>query len=251
MLYQSIFAALLALFATIIGSFSGGGSSLILFPILLTFFNESYIALLIVSKLSASVMTFAASRVHFKTNKFELRLMKYLLIGGVFGTVLGTYFLQYHFDQVLFEKLLGTVTIAVGIFIFFSKNTGLGAGKEKTLTTNMLVVSAIFSFLINVLNGLFGGTGLFLTIYLVSIVRMSFIRAIAYTMFNYAVLSSLQVVYLAMTEKFSLNLAVAVMIGALIGGSVGTKLQYLKGNLWVKRAAVVMMLVIGVEMLVN
>lgn len=196
-------------------------------------------------------MTFAASRVHFKINKFEHRLMKYLLVGGLLGTVLGTYFLQYHFDQLLFERLLGTVTIAVGIYTFFLKNTGLEAGKEKTLTTNMLVVSAIFSFLINVLNGLFGGTGLFLTIYLVSVLRMSFIRAIAYTMFNYAVLSSAQVIYLVMTEKFSLNLAVAVMIGALIGGSVGTKLQYLKGNLWVKRVAIVMMLVIGTEMLIS
>lgn len=251
MLYQSIFAAFLAFFATVVGSFSGGGSSLILFPILLTFFNESYIALLIISKLSASVMTFAASRMHFKQNKFEFRLMKYLLIGGVLGTALGTYFLQYHFNQLLFEKMLGTVMIAVGFYMFFAKDKGLEAGNEKILDNKMLVVSAIFSFIINVFNGLFGGTGLFLTIYLVTVVRMGFIRAIAYTMFNYAVLSSIQVVYLAFMESFSWQLAVAVMIGALAGGSIGTKLQYLKGNLWVKRAAVVMMLVIGTEMLIS
>lgn len=251
MLYQSIFAAFLALFATVIGSFSGGGSSLILFPILLTFFNQSYISLLIISKLSASVMTFAASKVHFKTNKFEFRLMKYLLIGGVLGTALGTYFLLYHFDKVLFERLLGTLTIAVGFYIFFSKNAGLEHGKEKILSNKMLIMSAVFSFLINILNGLFGGTGLFLTIYLVSVVRMNFIRAIAYTMFNYAILSSAQVVYLVFMESFSWQLAVAVTIGALIGGSIGTKLQYLKGSLWVKRAAILMMLVIGMEMLLN
>lgn len=251
MLYQSIFALFLALLATVVGSFSGGGSSLILFPILLTFFDQSYISLLIISKLSASVMTFAASRVHFKTNKFEFKLMVYLLVGGVLGTVFGTYILQYHFDQLLFERLLGMVMIAVGFYIFFMKNAGLEHGKERILSNKMLIVSAVFSFIINVLNGLFGGTGLFLTIYLVTVVRMNFIRAIAYTMFNYAVLSSAQVIYLAMTEKFSLNLAIAVTIGALIGGSAGTKLQYLKGNLLVKRAAVVMMLVIGTEMLVG
>ncbi|MEK7085527.1 MAG: hypothetical protein AAB953_00745, partial [Patescibacteria group bacterium] len=77
------------------------------------------------------------------------------------------------------------------------------------------------------------------------------IRAIAYTMFNYAILSTSQVIYLAITENFDMKLAGAVIIGAIVGGSLGTHLQYLKGSLWVKRAAVVMLLAIGTKMLMG
>lgn len=245
-----IFASFLALLSTIIGSFSGGGSSLILFPLMLMFFNDTYISLLIVSKISAVVMTFAASRLHFKKISFDFKLMLFLTIGGLMGTAFGTYLLQYRFNEILFERFLAIILIIVGLYIFFSKKTGVHDGK-KDFGIKILLISAVFSFFINVLNGMFGGTGIFLTIYLVSVLKMNFIRAIAYTMFNYAILSSSQVVYLAITENFNIKLALAVIIGATLGGSLGTHLQYLKGSLWVKRAAVVMLLAIGTKMLLG
>ncbi len=223
---------------------------MILFPLLLMFFGETYISLLIVAKISAVVMTFAASRLHFKKNSFDLKLMLFLTIGGLIGTAFGTYLLQYRFDEILFERFLAIILIIVGLYIFFSKNTGVHDGK-KNFSIKILIISAVFSFFINVLNGMFGGTGIFLTIYLVSVLRMNFIKAIAYTMFNYAILSSSQVIYLAITENFNVKLAIAVIIGATIGGSLGTHLQYLKGSSWVKRAAVVMLLAIGTKMLIG
>jgi uncharacterized membrane protein YfcA len=40
-----------------------------------------------------------------------------------------------------------------------------------------------------------------------------------------------------------------VVLGSILGAYFGTKFQYLKGDVWVKKASVVMMLVLGVTML--
>lgn len=239
----------MALMATILGSFSGGGSSLILFPLLLAFVNDSYISLLIISKISASVMTMTSGGMHLKKASLNKKILLLLVISGIFGTALGTYFLQYQFNEDLFKNILVVFIFLTAFYILFARERGLNNDKERQLDFSRGVLLSIFSFLTNILNGIFGGTGLFMTVFLVVFLRMSFIKSIGYTMIVYAILSSLQAVYLGGTQGFNYMLAIAVTFGALIGGFLGTHMQYLKGNVWVKNAAVGMLFAIGVKML--
>jgi len=240
---------LIILFGTFLGSFSGGAASLVVFPLLLIFIPGSYISLLITSKVAAAVMAIVAGKMHSKKRGMDYRLLATLLIGSLIGTGIGTYFLQHKFDESLFRILMTVFIFMTAFYLFMSKNKGLVKGKRQKRNLKSFLIIGFITVLINIMNGIFGGTGLFITILLVLYFRMSFIQAIAYTMVNYAIISAIQVGYLWWSEGFDLWMAVVAIIFAFIGGALGTKLQYLKGNLWVKRAAIIVMILIGVRML--
>lgn len=244
-------AALAAITATVIGSFAGGGSSLVMFPLLLSFVPGSYLSLFLISKISAAVMTTTSGRIHFKRGGMDLKMLGLIIFAGVLGTIVGTYILTYHFDETLFKKLMIGLIFFSAFYVFISGDKGLKQGKVRKFDWKTITNVFLMSFVINVLNGILGGTGLLLTIYLVVYLRMEFIKAIAYTMITYAVLSTLQAGYLIFTVEFDWILAVSVIIGAMIGGYFGTHLQYLKGNLKVKRASVVVMVAVGIKLLLD
>lgn len=248
-LLLNISAAFAALITTIIGSFSGGGSSLMMFPLLLSFLPGTYLSLFLMSKISAAVMTITSSRIHFKKGKLDLKLLMIIIVSGLLGTGLGTYILTYKFDEILFKKLLVGLIFTTAFYLLFSREKGLKGGNEKPLTPLAITNVFLMSFVINTLNGVLGGTGLLMGIYLVIYLRMEFIRAIAYTMLTYAVLSTFQAAYLFSQVEIDGALAASVVVGALAGGYLGTNLQYLKGNLKVKRAAIVVMFAIGIKLL--
>lgn len=247
----NIGAAVAALAATIIGSFAGGGSSLIMFPLLLSFVPGGYLALFLISKISAAVMTATSGRIHFKRGGMDLKVLGVIIFAGILGTVFGTYLLTYHFDEVLFKKLMIALIFLSAFYVMVSGDKGLRQGTMRKFDRRLIANLFVMSFIVNILNGILGGTGLLMTIYLVVYLRMEFIKAIAYTMITYAVLSTIQAAYLAFTVEFDGVLALSVVVGAVVGGYLGTNLQYLKGNLMVKRAAVVVMVAVGVKMLVD
>lgn len=235
--------------ASLMGSFAGGGSSMILLPLLLLTVTGSYLDLLIITKIGAVVMSGTAAVMHFRKTKMEKKLFGVLILMGILGTGLGTYFLQYQSNEEFFRLLLGVMMLLTALYLIFMKSLGLGESRQRKINAYSLGVTSVFAFFLNILNGLMGGTGLILTFYLVAFMRLSFVEAIAYTMISYTLVSSLQVTYLLVSEGAMYLMLPFVIGGAMIGSYAGTQLQYLKGSLWVKRVAILMMIVIGVKML--
>lgn len=239
----------LAFLATLIASFSGGGASLILFPMLLGFVPGSYISLFIISKMGATAMTAISGEMHFRKSRLKWKMALLLFVSALLGTALGTYFLQYEFNEVLFKGMLTGILFLSAIYLFFDNHLGIKTDHERKADFGLVFGTFVFVFLINIFNGIFGGTGIFVTLLLVIAWRLNFIKAVGYTMAIYTAIGLLQVGYLAMTESFDMGLALAVIMGSLLGGWLGTRMQYFKGNVWVKRVSIVMMLAIGVKML--
>jgi uncharacterized membrane protein YfcA len=242
-------SALVVLVGTIVTSFAGGGTSLVIFPMLLLIAPGSYVSLFVITKIAAVMMGISSSRIHFKKTNFKIGLLSTLVISGLLGTALGTYFLQFQFDDLLFKKMLTGFVFLTAIYLFFSNEKGLEISKSRQVTPFLLLILAIGSFAINILNGIFGGTGLFNVLLIVLVFRLTFINAIAYAMINYAIIGSVQALYLVLTEPFDLKLAASVVLAAFLGGFIGTKFQYIKGDYWVKKTATFMMLVVGISML--
>ncbi len=240
---------LAATFATLVASFSGGGLSLILFPILLFITPYSYVSLLTVAKVSATLMTITSTRIHAFKNKLDYKFILHLALFQVLGTALGTYFLQYKFNENLFKTLLAWTIVLTASYLFFSKKIGLEQKIKKEITKEVYIESAIVCFLISILNGLFGGTGIFITIYLLVALKMSFIESMKLVMPSCGIVNFIQSLYLLFSEWVEWKLVACVVLGSIVGSFFGTRLQYLKGNLWVKRAAVIVMYVIGVRTL--
>lgn len=247
----NILGAVMAIIASMVGTFSGGGSALILFPALLIFAPYGYIELLTVAKASAAVMTFVAGNIHFKKHKIKTDLLFVMIIGGLLGTALGTYLVQFQLNEALYKAVMGMFMILSSVYVFFGKEKVIEKIKREKFKNSLLVMTFIAAFTLNILNGMFGGTGIMMTTFLVFVVSLPFLEATAYTMISYAVVNTVQGAYLLSTEDVPIVLLLFVLCGSVVGSIVGTNLQYLKGNLWIKRAAVVMMFLIGVKMLFN
>ncbi len=246
-LIPTIIGGLISFISTLIASFAGGGSSLIMFPLFLEITSESYASLLTTTKIGATTMTLTSAKIHSGKNKINKALLATITIFALLGTGIGTYFVQYKPNEELFKTILSTTLIFTAFYILASKNIGIKDSKQRKITPPTLILTAIFSLLLNILNGLFGGTGILLTLFLVIFIGLSFIKAIALSFFSYSIVNIIQTSYLALTEEFNIPFTILVVTGALIGAQIGTKLQYLKGNKWVKFAAISMMLLVGIN----
>ena len=250
-LYIAILGGLAAMLASIIAAFSGGGLSLILFPVLLIIAPYPYISLLAVSKVSAALMSVTSARIHALKSKLDWKFLLFIAGFQLLGTGVGTYLVQYQFNEEFFTKLLGWTVLLTSIYLFFAKKIGLGLEEKRVITKYVYVEAAIFCFTFSILNGIFGGTGIFITIYFIAALRMTFIEAMAYVMPSFAVVNVLQTAYLLTTESVEWKLVGMVIVGSILGAWFGTHLQYLKGNLWIKRAAVIVMFIIGCKTLLG
>ncbi|MBU1151280.1 sulfite exporter TauE/SafE family protein [Patescibacteria group bacterium] len=245
-------SAIIAIFSTLVGSFSGGGASMMMFPLLLMFVESSYLPALVLSKIAATAMTMSAARIHVGRHLVNWRFFLVLLVAGFLGMGLGTYLVQYQLNEVLFKGILGMLLLGTSGYLLFSRSgLGLHAGHERGFGFWVMVLGALAAFVINVLNGMFGGTGVFLTLYLVLFMRMTFIHSMIYVMPTFALISFIQTIYLMGTVSFDWKIGIVMGIAGLSGGFLGTRLQYLKGNMWVKRASVLVMLLIGGKVLIG
>lgn len=240
-----------AFIASLIASFAGGGSSLLLLPFLLFTAPGSYASLLTTTKVSATTMTMVSALIHSNRHQVNTRLLGVLVVFGMIGTGIGTYLVQYHPNEALFETLLAVTLLFTAIYLLLSKKLGIEHPEKLHLDFQHWIIVILFTLCVNVLNGLFGGTGILMTLFCVMYLHMSFIRAIAYTMLMYVVINCVQTTYLVITEPVLLRLTFAAVIGALLGSWIGTHLQYAKGNLWVKRAAIAMMFAVAAKILLS
>ncbi len=246
---EILFSALAAFVATLIGSFSGGGSSLILLPLLLFMFeSKSYQELFTVAKVAATTMTWVSASIHRTRTAVDTKLLIIMTSTGLLGTALGTYFLQFQQYEGLFKVLLALTLMLTAAVLMKSKSLGLESKRHHS-TPHLYLKAAIACFLINILNGLFGGTGILITILAVLLLGMNFIEAISLTILSYILINTLQTGYLLSTVPISTNQAIGAVTGALLGAFMGTHLQYLKGNATVRRASIFMMILMSIGLI--
>ena len=249
-LLTPLVAGMIAIFSTIVGSFAGGATSLIMFPLILMFAVSNYMDAFTANKIGTLFMTLSAGFIHSKRGKINIRLFLALLIFGLIGTGIGTYIVQYQFNEELFKKILATCLVGIGIYLFFAKTQGVHSKEHRKIDGRALFWAALFSIIINILNGIFGGTGLFLTIFFVVYFKMTFIESMVYTMPVYAIVNIFQTSYLVYSTNIVANyplLAITMALCGLLGGMIGTRLQYLKGNVWVKKVSILVMIVLGIK----
>ncbi len=243
--------ALAAIGASLLGAFTGGGSILIMLPLLLFLVPAPYISIIVVSKIMSTVMLAVSTRIHFKKTTLKPKFLILITIFGLLGTSLGTYLLQYSIDEKLFKNILALLLIGSSFYLSIEQRRKKKEEREKPLTKKILTETALFCFFTGILNGIAGGTGLLNLFYLNTRLRIPFMQSVAYTMFSYLIINGLQTGYLASKILFDHTLAVIVILGAIIGGALGTRLQYIKGHETVRKGVIVMMSIIGVEMIIS
>ncbi len=236
---------LVAIVSSFFGAFASGGSVLILLSSLIVLSPYSYLSLLATSKVAAIAMTLMSSSVHYKKNKVNLPLISVMTFTGLIGMAGATYLVQIYPNEVFFERMIGFMLIAFGLYFVLSKNKGLYASGRTSFTSKEISELAFIQLVIGFINGFSGGMGFILNAYLILRLKMSFTEATAYTMMSGVLVVAAQAIYLVNVVTINYGLLFTVVLGSLIGAYFGTHMQYLKGNLTVKWVVTGMMFILG------
>jgi len=152
-------------------------------------------------------------------------------------------------NETLARTLLGILISSVGIYTIFKKE--YGEENRYYNSGNYKIFSLTLVFISGVLNGsLSAGTGLLFTIILISIYKMDYKNAIAYTLivvgFFY---NSIGAITLGMLTEINWNILPVLFIGSLIGGYVGARMSLSKSNQTIKIIYQIVTISVGISLI--
>ena len=108
-------------------------------------------------------------------------------------------------------------------------------------------------FLIGILNGsVSSGTGLLVTMLLIKIFKIDFLRAISLTFFTVGIFwNAIGAFFLSRIGIIPTNLLLILILGSFTGGYFGAHLSNLKGNKLIKKTFTVVCLLVGISLLIK
>lgn len=234
--------------ANTFSAFSGGGAGLIQFPLLI-FLGLPFALALATHKVASVALGVGACLRHVRERNLWLGISLLMVIAGVPGVVAGS-LLIIHVPDWVATKLLGLLTISLGLYSLFKPQLGQQLD-ERPLTRRRYLIGAAGLLLIGVLNGsLTSGTGLFATLWLVRWFGLDYKRAVAHTLVWVGTLwNGSGALMLGLLTEIHWPWIPALLAGSLLGGYAGAHLAITKGSGWIKRAFEVITLVTGLMLL--
>ncbi|MBR9787314.1 MAG: sulfite exporter TauE/SafE family protein [Vibrionaceae bacterium] len=169
-----------SLIANTLASLSGGGAGLLQFPLLI-FLGLPFSVALGTHKVASVALGLGAASTHLKTGTIKLPAALYLILVGSIGVIIGANIIV-HIPDVIAEKMLGTMILALGIYSRLKKQLGQS---EMMLHRDWFgwIVGGVGLMLIGIINGsLTAGSGLLVTLFLVRWFGFDYKQAVAYTM---------------------------------------------------------------------
>ncbi len=246
---EMILSGLFSIFSSFFGTFAGGGSAVLLLSFFLLTAQGSYLLFITLTKVSTLALALVSGNLHRKVTHLDWKLCFWMMLGGGTGVILSMYLLQYHLDQELLKKVVAVTLLSLCVYQAFFAQKILHPQRTNPFRLKEVLVTMLVFFLLNIIHGISGGMGFLFIAYSASFLRMSYTQAIAYSMISGIPILVIQTLYLVNLSRPSTLWMLLVVLGSILGAYFGTKFQYLKGDVWVKKASVVMMLVLGVTML--
>ncbi len=247
---SQILLGLISLFSNFISALSGGGAGLIQLPALL-FFGLPFSKALATHKFASVALGLGASIPHFKKNNLQLNYAFLLLIAGIPGVLLGAYtssVLPNNFST----TLLGILTLLLSLYSIKQKKLG---SSNKTISINKLriIIGSFGLFIIGFLNGyLSSGTGLFVTIWMITIFDLSFSEAVAYTLIFVGIFwNCIGALSLGLTGNIIWSYIPVLIIGSLLGGYFGAYFSIIKGSKFIKVVFEFVSFSVGISLLIK
>ena len=249
-LYKYFLIFLVSFFSNTFSAISGGGAGLIQLPALILF-GFPYYQALATHKVATVALGLGGSIRNFKSLKNNFFVLNQILIFGTPGVILGSYIVKFISEQ-YFYLILGIISIILSIYSLRKSELGLNSSvKVINLRLNLKFLVPIF--LIGVLNGsVSSGTGLLVTILLIKVFDLDFLRAISITFFTVGIFwNAIGAFFLSKLGVFPTNILVILILGSFSGGYFGAHLSNLKGNKLVKKTFTIVCLLVGVSLLIK
>ena len=247
---SQIILGFVSLFSNFISALSGGGAGLIQLPALL-FFGLPFSKALATHKVASVALGVGASVPHFKNNSLQINYAFLILISGIPGVLLGTYtssILPNNFSTIL----LGILTLFLSFYSVKKKK--LGSSNQKILINKLRIIIGSFGiFIIGFLNGyLSSGTGLFVTIWMITIFDLSFSVAVAYTLIFVGIFwNGIGALSLGLTGNIIWRYIPVLIVGSLLGGYYGAYFSIIKGSKFIKIVFELVSFSVGISLLIK
>lgn len=245
---EQILLLIVALAANLLSSLSGGGAGLVQLPALI-FLGLPFATALATHKIATVALGAGASLKHRKEGHVETRFAFFILACGLPGVILGARTVL-GLPEDLARIALGLLTIGLGIYSIIKKNLG-----QTWLPRNRdlpgMILGGLWLFCLGFLNGsLTSGTGLFVTLLLVSWFGLDYKRATAYTMILVGLFwNGTGALTLALLTPPQWSWLPMLILGSLLGGYWGAHLAIRKGNPLIKRVFEVVTILSGISLI--
>ncbi len=241
---------IISLLANVFSAFVGGGAGLIQLPALI-FLGLTFSVALATHKIASVALGVGATIRHLRDNALERPFALFILATGLPGVLVGAMVILNVPDQ-LARVALGILTISLAVYSFLRPELGqVGVAIHRDMR-GMALGGTVLA-VIGVLNGsLTSGTGLFVTLWLVTWFGLDYKAAVAYTLVLVGVFwNGTGAIVLGILGNIEWSWLPALIIGSLVGGYLGAHLSIIKGNQLIKRGFELVTLLIGLKLILS
>ena len=230
---SQIVLGILSVFSNFISALSGGGAGLIQLPALL-FLGLPFPKALATHKVASVALGLGASIPHFKRNNLQINYALLILLPGIPGVLFGSYTSSI-LPTNLSTIILGFLTLLLSFYSINNKKLG-GSNNIILISYKRILFGSAGLFIIGFLNGyLSSGTGLFVTLWMITIFNFSFSLAVAYTLIYVGIFwNGIGAISLGMTGNIIWGYVPILIFGSLVGGYFGACFSIIKGSKFIK-----------------
>ena len=245
-----IVLGIVSLFSNFISALSGGGAGLIQLPALL-FYGLPFSKALATHKVASVALGLGASIPHLKRNGLQINYALIILIPGIPGVLLGSYI-----SSVLPSKfstlVLGFLTLFLSFYSINNKKLGR-SNQLISIDKFRILFASIGLFIIGFLNGyLSSGTGLFVTMLMITVFNLSFSVAVAYTLIYVGIFwNGIGAISLGLNGNILWSYVPILIFCSLVGGYLGACFSLIKGSKFIKIVFEFVSCSVGISLLVK
>lgn len=241
---------LVAVVANGLSAFAGGGAGLLQLPALI-FLGLPFSVALATHKLASVALGIGATTRHFKERSLEWRFALFVVAAGLPGVFLGASLILSIPDRMA-EIALGSLTICLGAYSYWRPDLGSVHRPARRTGAGYAVGGAVL-FLLGVLNGsLTSGSGLFVTLWLVSWFGLDYRRAVAYTLVLVGMFwNGTGAAVLGVLGEIRWDWIPALLAGSLLGGYLGAHFAIVAGSRWIKRVFEAVTVAVGLKLVLG
>ena len=240
----------IAIGANALSALAGGGAGLVQLPALILL-GLPFSMALATHKVASVALGLGATGRHWRASSLDLQRSALVLAAGLPGVFVGASLVLALPDQAATASL-GLLTLGLGFYSARKPDLGT-TDQPRPLTAPTIAVGACGLFFIGILNGsLTSGTGLFVTLWLVSWYGLSYPRAVAHTLILVGLAwNGTGALVLGFSGEIHWAWLPALLTGSLIGGYLGAHLSLAKGSRMVKRGFELLSVLMGVSLLIR
>ena len=247
---SQIFLGIVSFVSNFISALSGGGAGLIQLPALLLL-GLPFSKALATHKVASVALGLGASIPHLRKSNLQIKYALLILISGIPGVLFGSY-IALILPSKFSTTLLGFLTLLLCFYSLNKKKLG-GSNGNISLNKIRILIASFGLFLIGFFNGyLSSGTGLFVTIWMITIFNFSFSTAVAYTLIFVGIFwNGVGALSLGLGGNIIWSFIPILILGSLLGGYLGAYFSIIKGSKFVKGVFEIVSFSVGISLIVK